>query len=332
MTSLFTLRPAKSVAGGAVLAARPTFLGVLRGELFKLARQRLNRVLVPGVILVTLAPYLYALSYNAASAANHLQILKGIHDNPPLLLLLYFMGQPLAIQRVIVGIFLLVATARMVGLDYQNGTMRVLLARGVGRLQLLGAKLTVMALAGVMLFAVGIVLNVLGLVVVMRVLTGNLDIFKAATGQLWVAIRIDILTVLVSMGVTILLAAAAPVVTRSLSFGLAGALGWFAADNVIIIQLLALIYGFTNNDFWLKVSAYLLGPQLNVMPSVVAPVFTITGTIQGQVVSRLTPVPHLGTEPLISYDGRHTLMVTLVYAVIFAAAAIVPMWRREVLE
>lgn len=332
MTTFIAARPAGPPSGGTARALRPTFLGVARGEFFKLARQRLNRVLVAGIVVVTLGPYLYALAYNAASAANHRQIVNGLVDQPPLLIPLYFLGLALALQRVVIGIFLLIATARMVGLDYQNGTIRVLLARGVGRLQLLAAKLTVIALVGIVLLALGIVLNLIGTLVIVRIVAGNLDPLGGLTSQYWAAARIELFTVLLSMGISILLATAVTVVTRSLSFGLAGALGWFAADN-ILVGLLGIISGFTNgNVFPLQLSAYLLGPDLNAMPGTMVPAVTVSGRMGGHLVSTAVSVPGLGIMPLVQYDGRHALVVALVYAAIFAAAAMVVIWRRDVME
>jgi len=47
------------------------------------------------------------------------------------------------------GIFLLLVSARLVAMEYSSGTIRVLLGRGTGRLQLLLAKLVALALLGV---------------------------------------------------------------------------------------------------------------------------------------------------------------------------------------
>ncbi len=327
MTTLVPPQPASSVAHGAVPTARPTWLGLLRGELFKLSRQRFNWFMALGVTVVTIGPYLYAVI-----GQNNSRTLDAMR-NPPQLFLWYLMGFALALQRVVVGIFLLTMTARMVGLDYQQGTLRVLLARGADRLQLLGAKLVSVTLVGLGLLAWGIVLNVLGALMFVRAVAGNFDPIKALTPAYWVGVRIDILTVLVSMGVSILLAAAVTIVTRSLSFGLATALGWFAADNLAVPIILRTAYILTNgNDFWQKVSAYFLGPELNVMPSVVVPALQITGTLQGHVTSKLVAAPVLGVTPLVNYDGTHALMVALVYGVIFAASAALVMWRRDVLE
>jgi hypothetical protein len=120
-----------------------------------------------------------------------------------------------------------------------------------------------------------------------------------------------------SMGVTILLAMAVSVVGRSLSFGLGAALAWFPADNIGIV-LFVLGYRVTHNDFWQNVTAYFLGPNLNVMPTVLLP-----ANIQANSI---------GITPLVNVDGTHAVLVTLVYAVIFAVVAIVLTWRRDVKE
>jgi ABC-2 type transport system permease protein len=117
------------------------------------------------------------------------------------------------------------------------------------------------------------------------------------------------------MGVTMLLAVATTVLGRSLAVGLGVALVFFPADN-IGTEVLFLLNRLTGSDFWLKLSAYLLGPNLNVMP--------------GKTV--LNPVSTIGTEPLVAVDGGHTLLIALIYAIIFAAIALFLTWRRDVQE
>ena len=72
----------------------------------------------------------------------------------------------------------------------------------------------------------------------------------------------------------------------------------------------------TGSDFWLNVTAYLLGPNLNLMPN--------------QIV--LNYVGSLGATPWVAVDGGHTLLITAIYAIIFAAIAIILTWRRDVME
>jgi len=89
-------------------------------------------------------------------------------------------------------------------------------------------------------------------------------------------------------------------------------------DNIGTI-FLYLAYRLTHSDFWLNVSAYLLGPNLNVMPKVL-------------ITSAKTEVFTIGAQPFVAVDGAHTLWVTLVYSLIFAAVAIILTWRRDVQE
>jgi len=64
------------------------------------------------------------------------------------------------------------------------------------------------------------------------------------------------------------------------------------------------------------ITTYFLGPNLNVMPTVLSP---------RQPFS-------LGVPPLAEVDGTHTLFVALVYALIFIVVAIVLAWKRDVKE
>jgi ABC-type transport system involved in multi-copper enzyme maturation permease subunit len=322
MTAIVTPRPAPLLTDGAVPAARPTFPGVLRGELFKVARQRLNWVMILGVTAITLLVFPFPLTN--AGVRQELQ-------HQPQTFLYQFMGITLSVQRIFVGVFLLVATARMVGLDYQQGTIRVLLARGVGRLQLLGAKLLAMTIAALVIFAWGLLLNAVGGVAIVVAGTGTFQGVAALTGRFWAATGIYILTVLMSMGVSILLAASVTIVTRSLAFGLAGALSWFAADNIGVL-FIVLISRFTQSALWPDLTGYLLGPELNLMPVVVVPALARTMVTPTGVVSAPMPALSIGIPPLVTYDGRHVVVVALVYGVIFAAAAALVIWRRDVLE
>jgi ABC-type transport system involved in multi-copper enzyme maturation permease subunit len=140
-------------------AARPTFFGTLGGELFKLRRQRVNWLLALLVSAITGLTYIFFVTSSETRTVLAQQPLFGLYR---------LMGTELAVQRAFIGILLLAATARMVGLEYQQGTIRILLARGVGRLQLLGAKLVTMALVGLALLAWRILLKAAGFALVVQ--------------------------------------------------------------------------------------------------------------------------------------------------------------------
>ena len=82
---------------------------------------------------------------------------------------------------------------------------------------------------------------------------------------------------LISVGVSILLAACVAVVGRSLAFGVSAAIGWFAADNIGVLVMI-LVFRFTQNEFWEQITGYFLGPILNTMPAAVVPGLPISVT------------------------------------------------------
>ena len=306
MSTVVTSAPAEKMK---LHTSKPSFTGMVGGELFKMSRQWITWVMLVLLAGVIALPYIITLTVPAViDTINH----------TPLLFLSNRMTQNLAVLRVFIGIFLLALTACAIGLEYQLGTIRILLSRGVGRLQLLAAKLTAVVIVALTVFVAGILYNMLLMSALLLIMVGNLNAYHAITPAFWTEAQQYALTVLVSMGATILMATAASVVGRSLTIGLSVALAWFPVDNIGTI-FLELAYRLTHNDFWLNVSAYLLGPNLNVMPKAV-----ITSAI-GEVFT-------IGVQPFVAVDGAHTLWVTLVYSLIFAGVAIVLTWRRDVKE
>lgn len=298
--------------------ARPRFLGMVRGEVYKQAHLRLNWVMLALLAGLVAVPYLFLIATPGAKEALQSESGTFFYEE---------MNGVLALLRVFSGIVLLIMTARTIGMEYQHGTIRVLLARGVGRLQLLAAKLTALALVALAIVVGAIIINAALLLLDVHTLMGNLDSLQSLPAYFWPDARTYLLTVLISMSVTILLAAAITVVGRSPAFGLALGLAWFPADN-IGVGLMFIIHSFTQNDFWLKVTAYFLGPNLNQMPvALLTPATPATFLAE----SAAQPVS-LGAGPLVDVTGRHTLVVALIYAVIFVAVALVLVWRRDVTE
>ena len=104
------------------------FPGLVGGELLKIRRQPVNRTLP----LITLAAVMLVAALSSGGgrqAGDPGGIARAVLD--PLTLTL----------QVGVGIPLLVLSVRVVGQEYQLGTVRVLVARGTGRMRLLLAKL-----------------------------------------------------------------------------------------------------------------------------------------------------------------------------------------------
>jgi ABC-type transport system involved in multi-copper enzyme maturation permease subunit len=309
MSTTFT--SATTPHGLAARSEHPQFLGMLRGEVFKLVRQRFNWITTVGFAGAVSIYYLFLLG-NKQIKADLQQF--------PYESFYHTMAREGAITRVFIGIALMIATAMLIGFEYQHGTIRVLLSRGVDRVKLLLAKLLTVALFGLALLALALALNALWATLAQLLIVGNLDAYKALNGTFWANTWAYILSIFISMGATILLAAALTVFGRSVAFGLTLSFVWFAAEN-IGATIMVLVYSFTNNDFWLKITAYLVGLNLNILPTLM-----VAKHVGG------SPVETLGSAPRVQYDLTHALLTILIYSAIFAAVAITLTWRRDVQE
>jgi len=153
----------------------------------------------------------------------------------------------------------------------------------------------------------------------MLVLVGNLDGLSALTSAFWSNFGLDLLTIAISMGATILLAAAMNALGRSLTFGLSVSLIWFPIDNMGTLVMNALSH-LTHSDFWLNATAYFLGPLLNRLPDWVLPKAAQSG------------FQSFGVDPLVTVNASHALWVIGAYALIFFVVALIPTWKRDVKE
>jgi ABC-type transport system involved in multi-copper enzyme maturation permease subunit len=271
----------------------PSFLGLMRGEWLKLSRQWtfwiMLGLMVGGYILVTL---IFA---SGGRLADRLRLnpQEGIYS---------FMELYLFLLRVFWGMMMIVLTARLIGMEYSSGTIRVVLARGVGRLQLLFAKLSVLALValvgGALLTAFASLCGLIGI----QLAVGNLDVFKVADATFWSDARLYAASVIISLLVSILMAAAVTTVTRSLAAGLSVSIIWFPIDNIAMLPL-TLLAAVTQWTFWSLLSGDFLGLNLDVMAThlLSKPGLSLISTF-----APLTPV-----------TGGHTLLVTAIYAAIF---------------
>ncbi|GCE26091.1 hypothetical protein KDA_15750 [Dictyobacter alpinus] len=290
-------------------ASTQSFFGIVRGELLKMSRRWSTWIPLVLVLLFISAGMLIRLLTNGnfnETIAQH-----------PLDIMYSEMNNGLALIRIFTGLYFLVLVAYVIGLEYQMGTIRILVARGVGKLTLLAAKVTSVAIAALLVMLLSAVVVVICICILLLAKAGNLDAFKALTGQFWADTGTYTLTVLVSAAVTILLGTAFSMLGRSLTIGLSAGLAWFPVDN-IGAQFLQLAYLITKNDFWKNVTAYFLGPNLNTMAA--------------QVLPAKLGFNSAGIAPLVKVDGAHTLWVALVYAAFFLVVSVVLTWRRDIKE
>ena len=316
--SVVSMKPVEALSTG----TRASFPGLLRGELRKLYHLRIARVLAALYALALIGSQLLLIGGSGTRA-------QLLHD--PLSSFYVLMEGDLSIVRVFSGIILLILAAHVIGLEYQYGTIRLLLGRGVGRLQLLGAKVAALALVALALMAGGLLIELAFGWGIVTGMAGNAHPWTVLGAEFWTDVWFYLLCVLLNAGVTLLLGVAASVVGRSLSFGLAVGLSWFAVDNLARIPL-SLLVRFTHSDIWARVTGLLLGPILNRLPDEIAPPYHVTVMGPHGPVSQATPVSGFGLEPLVPVSGGQALLVLLVYSVAFAAVAIALTHRRDVLE
>jgi ABC-type transport system involved in multi-copper enzyme maturation permease subunit len=229
------------------------------------------------------------------------------------------LGVDMMVLKVFGGALIILITARLIGMEYSGGTIRVLLSRGVGRLQLLFGKLAAVSVIALGVVVATVLLDLLLTVVLLLLSVGNLDLFKSATSAYWSDAGVFLLTALISLGVTILMATAVTVVGRSLAFGTTVAILWYPAENISVIFLL-LGSMLTKSDFWRLISGDFLGLNLNAMAGAMLPE-------RARLAASVT-----FQEPLVPVTGGHTLLVVGIFAAVFAAVSIILTARRDVKE
>lgn len=299
-----------------------TFVGLLRGELRKIVLMRITWVMLGVMTLFIVGAQLLLITGPNNSAEM---------KRAPLDAFANVLQGDVALVRVFSGVFMLIIAAHVVGLEYQHGTIRVLLARGVGRLQLLGAKIAALALVGLIVMALESLIELTFAWGLALTLADGAQPWRALGAEFWAELRIYLFYLALNMVVTLLLAVAASVIGRSLAVGLAVGLSWFAVDNLLTI-VLALLARLTQSDFWLKLSGALLGPLLNRLPDFIAPPYH--ETVQGPhgLVTLTRTVGGFGPQPLVHVPASHALLVIGFYVAVFGAVAITLTWRRDVLE
>src|SRR5262249_19601058 len=123
---------------------RPSFAGAVRSELLKIRGQALTWIVVAAFVVVSAA----TLGSVVASGQVRKLLARGATS-------FYFncLEGVLTLFNTMSGVFLLVVSSRLVALEYSSGTIRTVLAKGTGRLQLLGAQLLALAISGLVLLA-----------------------------------------------------------------------------------------------------------------------------------------------------------------------------------
>lgn len=287
---------------------RPRFFGTVRGEALKVSRQLSFWLMLAGAVVL-----LAIVTLAITSASNIQDQLKtdptawayGARD---------IFG---TIFQIGSGIFLLIVGSRLFAMEYSSGTIRIIYARGTGRLRLLLAKMLTLAIVGILLLAGYLVVAGGVLALLVNAWTGSLAPLQHLPSEFWQDLEMWALVQGMSIGIVILMAAAAAGIGRSLAFAMAASLAFFPVDNFSVI-LESLASRITKQDHpWLNISQYQLGPNLNIVLNLIEPGHHARGAF---------------ATPLVPVDATHALVVIGAFAVAFAAIAIVRTVRPDVLE
>jgi ABC-2 type transport system permease protein len=291
-----------------VTVRRPSFVGAVRGEALKISRQLSFWLMLAGAFV------LLAIITLAISSASNIQ--DQLKSNPTAFA--YGARDVFGtVYQIGSGIFLLIVGSRLFAMEYSSGTIRIIYARGTGRLRLLLAKMLTLAFIGVILLVGYSVVAGATLALLVNAWAGSLAPLQHLPNEFWQDLETWALVQGMSMGIVILMAAAAAGIGRSLAFAMAASLAFFPVDNFSVI-LEALGSRITRQDHpWLTISQYQLGPNLNTVLGLIEP----GHHARAAFASPLTPV-----------DGIHALVVIGAFALAFAFIAVVRAVRPDVLE
>jgi ABC-2 type transport system permease protein len=290
------------------LTLRPSFLGAMRGEALKLSRQLSFWLSLAGAV------FLLAVVVLAISGGVNIKNLllqdptTWAYDKLETFGTLFQIGS---------GIFLLLFGARLMGMEYSSGTIRILYARGTGRVGLLLAKMLTLALVGAGLLVGFLVIAGVILAVMITVLSGSLDAVHQISSEFWADIGRWAFVQGISMGLAVLLAAAAVAVGRSLAFGMAAALAFYPVDNFLNILELLGVRATGHQQPWVGISQYQLSTNLNVLLQLIEPHHRARAAF---------------ASPLAPVDATHAFVVVGIYALVLAVVALVRTTRPDVLE
>src|ERR1700716_4609578 len=191
-----------------VAIRRPSFFGAVRGEALKISRQLSFWLMLAGSIV------LLAFVMLATSSASNIQDL--LKTNPTA----FAYGARDVFRTVFQigsGIFLLIVGSRLFAMEYSSGTIRIIYARGTGRLRLLLAKMLTLAIIGILLLAGYLVVAGGIIALLVNAWPGSIAPLQHLPNEFWQDLGMWAVVQGMSMGVVILMAAAAAGIWGSLA-------------------------------------------------------------------------------------------------------------------
>lgn len=288
-------------------AVHATFAAAFGAELMKLRRQRPTWVLVAvGVLLLGLAMLLLAAD-PAVAFARHSLWASSVYQLLLVVQLMFAAGS---------GLILLTTTSRLVGMEYSLGTIRVILARGTGRIQLLLAKLASALVLALMLLIGYWLLVAIGTAILVLHQAGSLTPLTELQGVVWVNLGQALLSCAISAGACAVVGVTISTLARSVTGGMLVSVVFFPIDNALVLILIQL-HRIAVPGPWVWVSGFLLGPSLNHLPTLL--------TSGREVSAGALPAP------IVHFSLAVTLLVVLCWLVTLTLLAAVAVARRDVL-
>lgn len=288
------------------------FARLVRWELFLAWRRRammitLSSLLLAGYLLVVLVEY--AIYYSAASDSS----------TPPMLGRALSFPGALGVGGSYIadgGVLLFVVLAgALIGSEYSYSTLRLSLARGVGRGQLLAAQIVALAILALILTALALGLSALmggiGLLAGLPHSTSALSV--GVVGEVvvyWLALAYNIFAyALVALWIGTL--------TRSVAGAIAGPLVFIVVE-VVTTDILSALGG-----------APVDSPLLNAIS--VIPNY-LMGVNTSALVTWAGAKPYTFTSGSASVDGWHALIVSVIYCALFILISYLALRSRDIVE
>lgn len=292
------------------VGSRVHFFSMVRGDWMKMMWLRSTWIMLAVLVCMTALATLIEIRI---ADVRHLLL-----SNPVQFIESYELSINFLIYRVFSGFLILMVAALTFGLEYQQGTIRVILGRGVGRMKFLFSKMSALFLFALLVTLGGIVFNGFLLIVIVGVSTGSLTALGVILSHCMGSLAQFFLYLLFNMCISILLATAATILGRSLTFGLTVALLWFPTDNFASLFGPLLLNKFFSFDIVMKIINALLGPALNALEVQIAAVPPTHSSVSYMFVPAITP----GVWP--------TVAVIFVYAFAFLGLSITLICRRDI--
>jgi ABC-2 type transport system permease protein len=215
------------------------------------------------------------------------------------------------------GIALLLTGSRLLGMEYDLGTVRVLFSRGTGRHQLLVAKIAALSVFAMFMLVLFSALSAIGTLIVVQHQTGSLSALERLPVAAWESLGLAILSCAISEFSCVLLSVAMAALLRSVTGGMLLAVLFFPIDNALSVSL-SQLSSLTNSKLWERATTFLLGPNLNHLP-------TLLQVHQSAAVTTLT-------TPAVPTSLTETIVVIVAWWLFLLIVALTSVSRHDVLN